>query len=314
MIQHYIQKEGKLQETEWAEPGSWINIYPPFNRGDLEGMSRRLNIPIDFFSDALDIDERSRFETEDDIQFIVLNVPVKQIADDIVEDYITIPIGIIETDNYIVTISSKQNKVIDHFLNNTIKGFKIEDHSNFVLRIFDQANHVYLNDLKALNNQRNTYEKELYNSSRNKDLANLLNIQKSLVYFLTSLRTNELMMMKIKRTDFLKINENEDETDFLEDIIVDCSQALEMSDVYTNILNGTMDAFASIISNNLNNIMKRLTAITIVLMVPTLVASFYGMNVNLPFEKSPFAFLIVILIALALSFLLVFVFSRRRWF
>jgi len=168
--------------------------------------------------------------------------------------------------------------------------------------------------LKQLNSQRNAYEKELYNSSRNKELAKLLNIQKSLVYFLTSLRANELMMMKIKRTDFLQIKDDEEQLDFLEDIIVDCSQALEMSDVYTNILNGTMDAFASIISNNLNNIMKRLTAITIVLMVPTLVASFYGMNVSLPFDKSPFAFLIIMVVSLMLSFLLVFIFNRRKWF
>jgi len=244
-------------------------------------MSKRLNIPFDYFIDSLDVDERSRFESDGGLQFIVLNTPVSNLSSEIEADYITVPLGIIESDDYLVTISSVENPVIKHFQNNQFKNLQIDNHSNFVLRLFDQSNHLYLLYLKELDRQRNTYEKELYNSSRNKELAKLY---------------------------------DEDELDFLEDVIVDCSQALEMSDVYTNILNGTMDAFASIISNNLNNIMKRLTAITIVLMVPTLVASFYGMNVALPFDKSPFAFVIVMVVSLLLSFLLIFVFNRRKWF
>ncbi len=314
MIEHYAKQAGTVVSTKWAEPGGWINIYPPFNRAEIEGMSKRLNIPFDYFIDSLDVDERSRFESDDGLQFIVLNTPVSNLSAEIEADYITVPLGIIESEDYLVTISSVENQVVKHFQNNQFKKLDIDNHSNFVLRLFDQSNHLYLHYLKELNRQRNAYEKELYNSSRNKELAKLLNIQKSLVYFLTSLRANELMMMKIKRTDFLQIKDKEEELDFLEDIIVDCSQALEMSDVYTNILNGTMDAFASIISNNLNNIMKRLTAITIVLMVPTLVASFYGMNVALPFDKSPYAFVIIMVLSLLLSFLLIFVFNRRKWF
>jgi len=314
MIEHYLIDKEELIRTKWAEPGGWINISPPFNRQAIEGMSKRLNIPFDYFIDSLDVDERSRFESDEGLQFIVLNTPVKDQSSEMEADFITIPLGIIESKDYLVTISSKKNPVIEYFGENGFKNLNILNHSNFVLKLFDQTNHLYLKYLKELNRQRNLYEEELYNSSRNKELAKLLNIQKSLVYFLTSLRANELMMMKIKRTDFLMIKDNEKELDFLEDIIVDCSQALEMSDVYSNILNGTMDAFASIISNNLNNIMKRLTAITIVLMVPTLVASFYGMNVNLPFDKSPFAFAFLLVVSLVLSFLIVFIFNRRKWF
>jgi len=314
MIEHYSTKNNKIVSTKWAEPGGWINIYPPFNRQEIEGMSKRLDIPFDYFIDSLDVDERSRFESDEGLQFIVLNTPVKDQSSEMEADFITIPLGIIESNDYLVTISSKKNPVIEHFEKNDYKNLSIQNHSNFVLKLFDQTNHLYLQNLKQLNRQRNLYEEELYNSSRNKELAKLLNIQKSLVYFVTSLRANELMMMKIKRTDFLQINDNETELDFLEDVIVDCSQALEMSDVYSNILNGTMDAFASIISNNLNNIMKRLTSITIVLMVPTLVASFYGMNVNLPFEKSPFAFALILIVSLVLSFLIVFIFNKRKWF
>jgi len=314
MIEHYLIDKEELIRTKWAEPGGWINISPPFNRQAIEGMSKRLNIPFDYFIDSLDVDERSRFESDEGLQFIVLNTPVKDQSSEMEADFITIPLGIIESKDYLVTISSKKNPVIEYFGENGFKNLNILNHSNFVLKLFDQTNHLYLKYLKELNRQRNLYEEELYNSSRNKELAKLLNIQKSLVYFLTSLRANELMMMKIKRTDFLMIKDNEKELDFLEDIIVDCSQALEMSEVYSNILNGTMDAFASIISNNLNNIMKRLTAITIVLMVPTLVASFYGMNVNLPFDKSPFAFAFLLVVSLVLSFLIVFIFNRRKWF
>lgn len=314
MIEHYVINNNKIVSTKWAEPGGWINIYPPFDREEIEGMSKRLNIPFDYFIDSLDVDERSRFELDEGLQFIVLNTPVKDQSSEMEADFITIPLGIIERDDYLITISSKKNPVIEYFEKNSFKNLDASNHSNFVLKLFDQTNRLYLQNLKQLNRQRNLYEEELYNSSRNKELAKLLNIQKSLVYFVTSLRANELMMMKIKRTDFLKIKDNEEEFDFLEDIIVDCSQALEMSDVYSNILNGTMDAFASIISNNLNNIMKRLTAITIVLMVPTLVASFYGMNVSLPFEKSPFAFAFILAISLVLSFLIVFIFNRRKWF
>lgn len=314
MIEHYSINNNKIVSTKWAEPGGWINIYPPFDRQEIEGMSKRLNIPFDYFIDSLDVDERSRFESDEGLQFLVLNTPVKNQSSEMEADFVTIPLGIIESIDYLVTISSKKNPVIEHFEKNDFKNLDIRNHSNFVLKLFDQSNHLYLQYLKELNRQRNLYEEELYNSSRNKELAKLLNIQKSLVYFLTSLRANELMMMKIKRTDFLQIKDNEAELDFLEDVIVDCSQALEMSDVYSNILNGTMDAFASIISNNLNNIMKRLTAITIVLMVPTLVASFYGMNVNLPFEKNPLAFALILIVSLILSFLIVFIFNKRKWF
>lgn len=314
MIEHYSIDNGKLTSTKWAEPGGWINIYPPFNRQEIEGMSRRLKIPFDYFIDSLDVDERSRFESDDGLQFIVLNTPVKDQSSEMEADFITIPLGIIESEEYLVTISSKKNPVLEYFEKTGFKNLDVQNHSSFVLRLFDRTNHLYLQYLKQLNRQRNLYEEELYNSSRNKELAKLLNIQKSLVYFVTSLRANELMMMKIKRTDFLKIKDNEKELDFLEDVVIDCSQALEMSNVYSNILNGTMDAFASIISNNLNNIMKRLTAITIVLMVPTLVASFYGMNVSLPFENNSFAFVFILIVSLLLSFLIVFIFNRRKWF
>jgi magnesium transporter len=180
--------------------------------------------------------------------------------------------------------------------------------------LFDRNVYYFLYYLREINRQRNIIEKEIYRSSKNKDLKQVLNLQKSLVYFLTNLRANGLLMMKIKRIDFLKIRHTEDLSDFLDDIIVDNAQASEMADIYTNITNGTMEAFASIISNNLNMVMQRLTAVTIVLMVPTLVASFYGMNVSLPLEHNEHAFFILMLVSVVLSAIVGYFFLKKKWF
>jgi magnesium transporter len=166
--------------------------------------------------------------------------------------------------------------------------------------------------LKEINHRRNHYENSLYESNSNKDLLNLMRIQKSLVYFVTALRSNELLMMKLERTNSLNLNEEERE--LLGDLIIDTSQALEMAHIYTNILTSTLDAFASVISNNQNAVLKRLTSITIILSLPVLVASVYGMNVELPYMHSPHAFYIPILISLGASILISWYFMKRKWF
>ena len=245
----------------------------------------------------------------------VLNTPIYN--DNIIQDeslFLTIPIGIISKEEYIITISPYKNRVIDHFLENRTKSFKPADQKHFILDIFDRNVYFFLYYLRDINRQRNIFEKEIYISSRNRDLKKVLDLQKSLVYFVTNLRANGLLMMKIKRIDFLKIRQDEDNSDFLDDIIVDNLQASEMSDIYTNIIKGTMDAFASIISNNLNVVMQRLTAVTIILMVPTLVASFYGTNVSLPLENHPHAFFIIMVVSIMLSAIVAYFFLKKKWF
>lgn len=315
MIQILKKIEGKLENLSKIEKGCWVNIAPPFDQSELESLSEELNIPIDFFQDSLDVDEQSRFEREDAVDLVVLNIPVLT-KEEFEEEahYITAPIGVISIKGVILTISRYENPILSYFLERNIKGFDPVNHSDFLLRIFERTIYYFLLYLKRINHERNKYQKELYNSSRNTELAKMLNLQKSLVYFSTTLRDNAQLMEKIRRTDFIKIRGDEEATDFLEDIIIDNKQALEMSDIYTNILNGTMDAFASIISNNLNNVLKRLTSVTIVLMVPTLVASFYGMNVKLPFEGAKYAFPITIGISILLSFVVVYVFRRNKLF
>ena len=315
MIRYYAKHEGKLRELDEPEVSCWINISPPFTHEELEELAIRFDLPLDFLTDSLDIDERSRYEREEDVRLIVVNTPIlNETQEENNATYITVPIGIILTIEHIITITSFNNPVLQLFLDNKVKNFDPSDEPLFVLQIFEQNVYRFLNCLKKLNLERNLIEKELYNSSRNKELTQLLRIEKSLVYFVNSLSSNELLKMKMKRSDFLHIRADEDKTDLFEDIIIDNSQALEMSNIYTNILNGTMDAYGSIISNNLNITIRRLTLITIILMVPTLVASFYGMNVPLPFMEEQYTLYFIIIFSVTLSLLLVWYFQRKRLF
>ncbi len=317
MIKYYIKEKGLLKELEEPEVSCWVNISAPFSVEELEEVAQKFDVPLDFLTDSLDIDERSRYEREEDVRLVVVNTPLgNPNIEDIDAIFITVPIGIILTIEHIITITSYENPILETFLNGRVKNFNPSDESSFVLQILEQTVYRYLNCLKQLNKKRNLIEKELYDSSRNEELKQLLRIEKSLVLFVNSLSSNELLKMKMKRTDFLHIREDEDKTDLFEDIIIDNSQALEMANIYTNILNGTMDAYGSIISNNLNITMKSLTSITIILMVPTLVASFYGMNVGLPFkgEGMPHYFLFIISISLILSGLLAWYFQKKRLF
>ncbi len=315
MVRYYKRQDGRLRDLEVAEPACWINISPPFSQEELEELALQFELPLDFLTDSLDIDERSRYEREEDIRLIVINTP--QLNEERTENdpqYITVPIGIVLTLDYIITISSYQNSVLQLFLEGRVKNFNPSNEQLFVLQILEQTVLRYLNSLKQLNVRRNLIEKELYNSSRNRELKELLSIEKSLVYFLNSLSSNELLKMKMKRVDFLGIRNDEELTDLFEDIIIDNSQALEMANVYTNILNGTMDAYSSIISNNLNVDVRRLTLVTIILSVPTFIASFYGMNIDLPLAESPYAVFYVILLSVVTSSLVAWYFQRTRKF
>lgn len=315
MISYYAKSEGQLQELTEPQAGCWINISPPFSQSELEETAQQYDIPLDFFTDPLDIDERSRYEREDDVRLIIVNTPLQN--DNMTESdaiFITVPIGIILTEEHIFTVSAFENPVLQRFLAGKVKNFNPHETELFVLQMFEQTVLRFLTCLKQLNTKRNLIERELYDSSRNRELKSLLSIEKALVYFVNSLSANDLLKLKMKRTDFLKINHDEELTDLFEDIIIDNSQASEMSRVYTEILNGTMDSYSSIISNNLNMVIQRLTLITIILMVPTLVASFYGMNVELPLKDNPNAFIIILFIAVGISLLVAWYFQRKRLF
>lgn len=314
MVQYFDFHERKVVKAESLEEAAWVHLCPPFEEQEFELYANAFGIPSDFITDSLDVDERSRYEIEDDAKLMLINTAIiNQSLKETEAIYITVPIGIVMTPQKIITITPEENPVIDKLINNKIKNFNPTDKSHFVLYIFEQNVFWFLECLKRLNLKRNLFEQELYNSSRNEELRQLLKVEKSLVYFVNSLSANELLMMKMKRTDFLKLRGNEMLEDLFEDIIIDNGQALEMSNVYTNILSGTMEAYASIISNNLNTFIHRLTVITIILMVPTLVASFYGMNLDhIPFKTNKYAFFGLLAISIFLGFLLILFLGRNN--
>lgn len=315
MTRYYHIEDGRLIELDKPVLSCWINVTPPFEDNELEVLADELSIPIDFLTDSLDIDERSRYEREDDVRLVLVNTPMLNEIDTENEAmYITAPIGIILTQDHVVTIGPHENPIIQRFIDGRVKGFDPANEQMFVLQIFEQNVLRFMDSLKKLNLKRNVIEKELYDSSRNSELKQLLRIEKSLVYFVNALGSNELLKIKIKRTDFLRLGENEEEADFFEDVIIDNGQALSMANIYANILSGTMQAYTSIVSNNLNTFIQRLTVITIILMVPTLVASFFGMNVKIPFESVPGAFYIILIISGMTSLFLVWFFRRKNIF
>ncbi|MGN7820679.1 magnesium transporter CorA family protein [Chitinophaga sp. 22536] len=312
MIQYFKNIDSKTVAIQAPENDAWVNITPPLKQAEFEQLSEALDIPLDFLTDSLDIDEKSRYELEDNVKLIVIKTPTEN--NSINESdayYITIPIVIILTHNQILTVNSFDNAAIKRFLD-TFHNRSPEKRNMMVLKIFEKVVVNFLDYLKEINQRRNMLEAKLYDSNRNEELLAIMRIQKSLVYFVTALRSNELLLMKLERTNFLGLNE--DEKEFLHDLVVDTSQALEMANIYTNILSSTMDAFASIISNNLNVVMKRLTSITIILTFPMLVASIYGMNVELPYQHSIHAFYIPIILSVVISVIISMYFMKKKWF
>jgi magnesium transporter len=312
MIQYFKNNNQKTYQTEAPENGSWVNVLPPLKHEEFSKLSEELAIPMDFLTDSLDIDERTRFEEEDNVRLIVIKTPTENNSfNDSDAFYITIPICIILTHNQIVTVNSFDNPAIKKFLS-TFQKRHPDKRNMMVLKVFEKVVQNFMDLLKDINRRRNVLEQKLYRASRNEQLLQLMRIQKSLVYFITAIRSNELLFLKLQRTNFLGLNEEEKE--FLDDLIVDNSQALEMANIYTNILSSTLDAFASIIANNQNEVLKRLSVITIVLTFPVLIASLFGMNVPSGFENSPYAFYIVGLLSFAISVMIGWFFLRKKIF
>jgi magnesium transporter len=263
-------------------------------------------------TDSLDIDERTRFEEEDNVRLVVLKTPTENNSfNESDAYYITIPICIILTHNQIVTVNSFENPAMKKFLS-TFQNRHPDKRNMMVLKIFEKVVQNFMEYLKEINHRRNLIEQKLYDASRNEQLLQLMRIQKSLVYFVTALRSNELLFMKLERTNFLGLNEEEKE--YLNDLIVDNSQGLEMANIYTNILSSTLDAFASIIANNQNEVLRKLSVITIVLTFPILIASLFGMNVPSGFEHSSYAFYIVAILSLIIALLIGLFFVRKKFF
>ncbi len=308
MIKMFKKDEAGLKQIKDYEKDIWICLTNPSER-ECASISSRFGIPIDFLLDPLDSNERSRVEVEDEGILIVLRVPEAGEDEPGERIFYTLPVGIIFVEDAIITVANSHISILQEFIEGRVKNFSIKNKNSFLFSLFLRSTLLYLKYLKEINTITEHEEDRLQETMKNEELMSLLNLQKGLVYFSTSLKANELMMEKLRRGRIIKITE--DEEDLLDDILIENRQAIEMTNIYSNILRDMMDAFSSIISNNLNIVMKFLTSITLILTIPTLIASIYGMNVPLPLSHSPHAFIIVIGISIVLSTVLTLIFKRK---
>lgn len=300
----------ELKSIKEIEKGSWISMINPTEE-EIKKVCEATKIKEDFIRYSLDYEEKARIDEEDDdgTTLFIIDVPIIEKEKE-TENYTTMPLGaIVVRDEYFITVSLKRNIVIDSFEKKRVKAFSTYKKSRFLLQIMYTNASYYLTYLKQINKETEIAESILKNSMKNRELLKLLSLEKSLVYFTTSLKSNELVMEKTLRGKILKLYE-EDE-DILEDAIIENKQAIEMSKIYSDILNGTMDAYASIISNNLNGVMKFLTSITIILAIPTLIASLWGMNVPVPLQNNPYGFPILAVISVVVTVIAVIILKRR---
>lgn len=301
----------KLKEVKEFSKGCWINMVNP-SEDEIKTVCENVGIQDEFIRYPLDFEEKARIEEEEDDNTIlfVVDIPIIENSQDGVL-YSTMPLGmIVVRDDYFITVSLRKNKVIEDFEKQRVKGFQTFKKTRFIFQILYCNASYYLDYLKKMNKETEVAEKALKHSLKNEDFLKMLTLEKGLVYFSTSLKSNELVMEKTLRGRIIKLYD-EDE-DILEDAITENRQAMEMSKIYTDILTGTMDAYASIISNNLNVVMKTLTSITIILAIPTVISSFWGMNVKVPFENTPYAFGIIAIIAIVITLLTSFWLNKKN--
>lgn len=313
MIRIFKTEEGMIHQKDEAESGCWIALTNPTATEILE-IAEAYEIDPDHLKAPLDEEERSRIETEDTYSLVLVDIPGIEERNE-KDWYITIPMGIIMTEDVIVTVCLEDTPVLTAFMDGRVKNFYTYMKTRFILQILYKNASLFLQYLRIIDKKSEVVEGTLHKSQKNKELIELLELEKSLVYFTTSLRSNEVVFEKLLRSE--KIKKYPEDTELLEDVIIENKQAIEMSNIYSGILSGTMDAFASVISNNLNIVMKFLATITIVLSIPTMVASFYGMNVNtagVPFASSPYGFVVVIGFAAILSILVAIIFSKKNLF
>ena len=309
MRTHLYCEAGFVEKAQWL-PNSWVNVVCP-NNDDFEFLTQTLNVPESFLNDIADTDERPRTDTEGNWLLTILRIPVVNKQNGSLP-FDTVPIGIITNNEIIVSVCYHNTDLLPDFIEHTRrKGIVVRNKLDLIFRLIYSSAVWFLKYLKQINIDISAAEKELERSIRNEDLLRLMRLQKTLVYFNTSIRGNEVMIGKLRTifqdTDYL-------DTELVEDVIIELKQALNTVNIYSDILTGTMDAFASIISNNVNTIMKRMTSLSIVLMLPTLIASFYGMNVDIHLEEVPFAFSLIVLFSIGLSTLAFVIFRKIKWF
>ena len=309
MITIYSHNAQGLLTQKEPTSGSWLNVVDP----SPQEISQIQNLGIfqDFITYPLDLDEQARTEREDGVIFILLRVPYNQGQSEDVP-FTTLPLGIILTDQLIITICKRDHEIIRYFADGKVRDFSPGKRNRFVLRLFLKTAQTFLVYLKEINKVVDALEDKLQLSQRNKEVLELLKYQKSLTFFTTALKANELMMERLQRSQLFKMYP-EDE-DLLDDVLIENRQAIEMTNIASNILSSMMDAFASIISNNLNVVMKFLASVTILLSIPTIITSYYGMNVILPLANYQHTNLMILAVVFVIVILVSVIFWKKDWF
>ena len=313
MLRMFSTINGQVERVEKPESGSWLCLSEPTD-AELASVASETGIDLADLRAPLDDEERSRVDVEDDYTMIIVDIPT-------VEErggrdwYETIPLSIIVTETLIVTVCMQDTPVLHPFMEGTIRGFNTFMRSRFILQILYRNATMYLRYLRIIDKKSEQVEEKLHFSPRNQELIELLELEKSLVYFTTSLRSNEAVLEKLIKLESIK--KYPEDTELLEDVIIENTQAIEMANIYSGILQSMMDAFASVISNNLNDVMKILSVITIVMSIPTIIFSAYGMNLapsGMPFSSTIWGFLIVILVSIAASIIAALFLSKKKYF
>lgn len=315
MIRIFKTENGLIHQKDELSPGSWIALTNPTATEILE-IANTYGIDPDDLRAPLDEEERSRIETEDNYTLILVDIPSIEERND-KDWYVTIPMGIITTEEVIITVCLEETPVLGAFMDGRVRDFHTYMKTRFILQVLYKNASLFLQYLRIIDKKSGVIEEKLHKSTKNRELIELLELEKSLVYFTTSLRSNEVVLEKLMRNE--KIKKYPEDTDLLEDVIIENKQAIEMANIYSGVLANMTDAFASIVSNNLNNVMRIFTIISITLSIPTLIFSMYGMNfvpgqLGMPFTGKTWGFTLIIVISVVLSAVVAWFLTRSRMF
>lgn len=306
------REDCSIHQISEVEDGSWVALTAP-SATELKEISDKYNIDVDHLKAPLDDEERSRIEVEDNYTLIIVDIPITEERKG-TEYFVTIPLGIILTKEMIFTVCLVDTPILEGFMDGRVRNFFTYKKTRFILQILYKNASLFLQYLRTIDKKSDAVEKQLQISQKNSELVDLLELEKSLVYFTTSLRSNEAVFEKMMK--IASIKQYPEDEDLLEDVIIENKQAIEMANIYSGILSGTMGAYASVISNNLNTSMKFLAVLTIVMSIPTMIASFAGMNVGgIPFNgNNSYGFWAMILISIGISALVSIILAKKKMF
>lgn len=309
MVSYYKTVANRLIEIDSIINGCWVSVVDPTAQ-ERKMLIEEYGLDSDFLKSSLDEEESSRVEQEEKQTLIIVDTAVSEVQKDDTLIFYTMPLGIIITEHHVFTISLRENKVIDDVVNGRVRNIQTQFRTQFVLRLMMNITSSFLIYLKQIDKTSSVMQRKLHGAMKNHELIQMLELEKSLIYFSTSLKSNDVTMNKILRGRVVKLYE--EDQDLLEDVLIELKQAQEMASIYSSILSGVVDAFGSVISNNLNIVMWNLTRITIILAIPTMVFSFYGMNtLDLPFSEHTWAPTLISLIATLLVALILFKYKKK---